>query len=166
MSGNWLDELPETFNGMRVQRPAVTDVAMPAGYDGATGLVDPFEAFVFQSFKRSNADGTTSYALPLDARHDNGLGVVHGGLLMTFANSVLGLAAWGACAPGAWCVTVSQSSTFLRAARVGDLLEVTPIVTRATRSMIFTRGDFTVAGEPIFQAASVWKVTGKSVSSS
>ena len=48
-----------------------------------------------------------------------------------------------------------------RAGRVGDLIEVTPVVTRATRTMIFTRGEFLVAGEPIFQAASIWKVTGK-----
>lgn len=161
MSGTWLTQLPETFHGMKVQRPAVADVPMPAGYDGPAALVDPFEAFAFQSFQRRNADGSLSYALPLDSRHENGVGVVHGGLLMTFADSVLGLVAWSACAPGAWCVTVSQSSTFLRAARVGDLLEVTPLVTRATRSMIFTRGDFTVAGETVFQAASVWKVTGK-----
>ena len=93
--------------------------------------------------------------------HLNGGGAVHGGLLMTFADSVLGIAAWGACEPGAWCVTVSQSSNFLRAVRPGDLIEVTPVVTRATRSMIFTRGDFSVGTEIVFQAQSLWKVTGK-----
>ena len=102
-----------------------------------------------------------TYALPTDARHDNSAGVIHGGLLMTFADSVLGYCAWSACPPNSLCVTVSQSSSFLRAGRVGDLIEVTPVVTRATRTMIFTRGEFLVAGEPIFQAASIWKVTGK-----
>ncbi len=74
---------------------------------------------------------------------------------------MLGYTAWTACPPDTWCVTVSQSSSFLRAARAGDLIEVTPVVTRATRTMIFTRGDFTVGGEAVFQAASVWKVAGK-----
>lgn len=161
MSGDWLSRLPEMAHGLKVQRPAVTNIAMPAGYDEALPLVDPFEAYAFQSFRRQNADGSTTYALPTDSRHDNSSGVLHGGLLMTFADSVLGYAAWSACPPNSWCVTVSQSSTFLRAGRVGDLIEVTPVVTRATRTMIFTRGEFTVAGEPVFQAASVWKVTGK-----
>ena len=161
MSGDWLSTLPDTAHGLKVQRPAVSDIAMPAGYSEALPLVDPFEAYSFQSFRRTNADGSVTYALPTDARHDNSAGVIHGGLLMTFADSVLGYCAWSACPPNSWCVTVSQSSSFLRAGRVGDLIEVTPVVTRATRTMIFTRGEFLVAGEPIFQAASIWKVAGK-----
>jgi acyl-coenzyme A thioesterase PaaI-like protein len=161
MSGDWLTKLPATANGLPVQRPAVTDVVMPAGYTEALPLVDPFEAYCFQSFRRTNADGSTTYALPTDARHDNSGGVVHGGLLMTFADSVLGYCAWSACPPETWCVTVSQSSSFLKGVRPGDLVEVTPVVTRATRTMIFTRGEFLVGGEPVFQAASIWKVTGK-----
>lgn len=161
MSRDWLSALPATAHGLKVQRPAVTDIVMPEGYDEALPLVDPFEAYAFQSFRRRNADDSVSYALPTDARHDNSAGVVHGGLLMTFADSVLGYTAWTACPPDSWCVTVSQSSSFLRAARAGDLIEVTPVVTRATRTMIFTRGDFTVGGEAVFQAASVWKVAGK-----
>jgi uncharacterized protein (TIGR00369 family) len=160
MSGDWLARLPGEAHGLKVQIPARTDIAAPPGYADPTPLVDPFEAFVFQSFRRTNADGTVSYALPTDARHDNSRGVVHGGLLMTFADSVLGYAAWSACAPGAWCVTVSQSSSFLRGVKPGDLVEVTPVVTRATRTMIFTRGDFLVRGDAVFQAASVWKITG------
>lgn len=160
MTGDWLSRLPETAHGIKVQRPAVTDIVMPEGYSEAVPLVDPFEAYSFQSFRRTNEDGSVTYALPTDARHDNSNGVLHGGLLMTFADSVLGYCAWTACPPNTWCVTVSQSSSFLRAGRVGDLIEVTPVVTRATRSMIFTRGEFQVAGEPVFQAASIWKITG------
>ena len=160
MSSDWLSALPERVHGLPVQRPAVTDIALPAGYTDAVPLVDPFEAYSFQSFRRTNPDGSVTYALPTDARHDNSNGVIHGGLLMTFADSVLGYCAWTACPPNTWCVTVSQSSSFLRAGRVGDLIEVTPVVTRATRSMIFTRGEFSVAGEPVFQAASIWKITG------
>lgn len=159
MSTDWLTKLPATVHGLPIQRPAKSDVAMPEGYDEAVPLVDPYEAYAFQSFRRTNADGTITYCLPTDARHDNSSGVVHGGLLMTFADSVLGYSIWSAT--GGWAVTVSQSSTFLRAVRAGDLLEVTPVVSRATRSMVFTRGDFTVGGETVFQAASVWKVVGK-----
>ena len=161
MSGDWLSALPATSHGLPVQRPAVTDIAAPAGYSEAMPLVDPFEAYCFQSFRRINADGSTTYALPTDARHDNSNSVVHGGLLMTFADSALAYCAWAGCPENAWCVTVSQSSSFLKAVRPGDLVEVTPVITRATRSMIFTRGEFLVRGEAVFQAASIWKVTGR-----
>lgn len=161
MSRDWQKRLPEISFGLPVQKPAFADVDLPPGYEDAQPLVDPFEAHAFTSFMRKNADGTTTYALPMQAHHDNGRGVVHGGLLMTFADSVLGYAAWTACRPGAWCVTVSQSSSFLRGVRVGDLVECTPIVTRATRSVIFTRGDFLVRGEAVFSANSIWKVTGR-----
>jgi uncharacterized protein (TIGR00369 family) len=161
MSADWLNALPATVHGMPVQRPAVTDVAMPEGYTEALPLIDPFEAYAFQTFRRTNADGSTTYALPTDARHDNSSGVVHGGVLMTFADSALAYTAWALSPEGAWVVTVSQSSSFLRAVRPGDLVEVTPVITRSTRTMIFTRGDFLVRGEAVFQASSIWKITGK-----
>lgn len=160
MSTDWLNALPATVHGLPVQRPVVSDIAAPPGYSEALPLVDPFEAYCFQTFRRTNPDGSVTYALPTDQRHDNSNGVVHGGLLMTFADSAMAYCAWTACPGNAWCVTVSQSSSFLKAARPGDLIEVTPVVTRATRTMIFTRGEFLVRGEAVFQASSIWKVTG------
>jgi len=38
---------------------------------------------------------------------------------------------------------------------------VAPTLTRRTRSMLFIRGDFTVGGETIMTAASIWKVLGR-----
>ena len=160
MSADWLSRLPATTHTYPVQRPAKTDIMVPPGFEQPTGLVDPYEAYIFQHFRRSNADGSVTYALAMDERHGNSRGVVHGGVLMTFADSVLGLATWTACEPGTWSVTVSQSSNFLRGVRVGDIVEVTPVILRATRTMIFARGDFLVKGEAVFQASSVWKVTG------
>lgn len=157
MSFDWLAALPAEAHGLKVQRPVRSDIPLPAGYEAATPLVDPFEAYIFQTFRRTNADGTITYALPIDERHDNSRGIAHGGLLMSFADSALGMAAFAAT-NSAWCVTVSQSSTFLRGVKLGELLEVTPIVTRATRSLIFMRGDFQVGDDVAFQASSVWKI--------
>lgn len=157
---DWLSRLPAEAHGLKVQRPAITDIAPPPGFFDPVPLVDPFEAYCFQSFRRVNGDGSTTYALTIDARHDNTRGVAHGVLLMAFADSILGYAAWGACAPGTWCVTVSQSSNFLRGVKFGDVVEATPVVTRATRTMIFTRSDFLVRGEAVFSASSVWKIAG------
>jgi hypothetical protein len=68
-------------------------------------------------------------------------------VLMTFADSVLGLATWTACEPGTWSVTVSQSSNFLRGVRVGVYVELTPVILRATTDDDLRPGDFLVKGE-------------------
>jgi hypothetical protein len=53
-----------------------------------------------------------------------------------------------------------MQSQFIAPAKVGDLVEVAPVLTRRTRSLMFLRGDFTVVGEPIYTVSSVWKLLG------
>ncbi len=132
--------------------------AQLAGY-GETSLIDPFEIFVGPVFE-IGARGARRFALPIDARHVNMRGVIHGGMLMTFADLALGQAAWDAC-DHAPCVTLNMQSQFIKAARVGDILEVLPVLTRRTRSLMFIRGDFEVKGEIVFSVASVWKLLGQ-----
>jgi len=81
-------------------------------------------------------------------------------MLMTFADLALGQAAWDAT-DKASVVTVNMRSQFLKTARVGDVVSVLPVVVRRTRSLLFLRGDFEVAGEVIFTASSIWKVLGR-----
>jgi uncharacterized protein (TIGR00369 family) len=131
---------------------------LPPGYR-ETRLVDPFEIFVGPVYETGERPARR-FALAVDARHVNMRGVVHGGMLMTFADLVLGQAVWDAT-DDAPAVTMNMQSQFLKTAKAGDLLEVRPEITRRTRALVFARGDFTVAGEVIFAAASVWKLLGR-----
>jgi acyl-coenzyme A thioesterase PaaI-like protein len=54
-----------------------------------------------------------------------------------------------------------MQSQFLRGAKPGDVVEVLPVVTRQTRSIIFIRGDFQVDGETVYSCASLWKILGR-----
>jgi len=130
-----------------------------AGYR-ETNLIDPFEQFVGPLYETGTGIARR-YALIVDARHVNMRGVIHGGMLMTLADMTLGQAAWDACDHAA-CVTLSMQTQFLKGVRQGDLLEVTPELTRRTRSMIFLRGDYHVSGDTVFTASSVWKLLGQS----
>ncbi|HEY4115176.1 MAG TPA: PaaI family thioesterase [Rhizomicrobium sp.] len=130
----------------------------PPGYT-KTDLIDPFEIHVGPIYERTD-NGTRSFLLIVDDRHVNGRGVVHGGMLMTFADLALGAAAWDA-ADKAPVVTVSMQSQFLKSARAGDHIEVTPELVRRTRSLVFMRGDFRVSGAVIYSASSVWKLLGQ-----
>ena len=127
----------------------------PAGYT-ETKLIDPFEVFVGPVFERRE-DGVRRFAFVVDERHVNMRGVLHGGMLMTFADLALGAAVWDAT-DNAPCVTLNMQTQFLKSARAGDLVEVAPQLTRRTRSLVFMRGDFTVAGGTIMTAASIWKL--------
>ena len=130
----------------------------PKGYT-LTHLIDPFELHVGPIFEQGQK-GARRFAFVVDTRHVNMRGVIHGGMLMTFADAVLGQAAWDACDHAA-CVTLNMQSQFIAPAKAGDLVEVTPVLTRRTRSLMFLRGDFTVKGETIYTVSSVWKLLGQ-----
>lgn len=130
----------------------------PPGFT-ETHLIDPFELHVGPVFEQGEK-GARRFAFIIDERHVNMRGVIHGGMLMTFADAALGQAAWDAC-DHANCVTLNMQTQFLAPAKAGDLVEVAPVLTRRTRSLIFLRGDFTVGGEAIFIASSVWKILGQ-----
>lgn len=130
-------------------------MSAPPGYT-KTELSDPFEIHLGPVFERG-AKGARRFVLQVDERHLNGRGVVHGGMLMTFADLALGQAAWDAT-DRALVVTINMQAQFLKTARAGDLVEVTPQLVRRTRSLLFLRGDFAVAGDVIFTASSIWKV--------
>ncbi len=136
-------------------------VAPPEGFRPME-LWDPFEAWLGPFFERDLAAaererGQRMVAFYVDDRHLNGNGVAHGGMLMTFADAVLGGCAWDAN-DRRTCVTLSMQSNFLKPARQGDLVVCRAEVARRTRSITFVRGKFEVRGEEIFTASSLWKV--------
>lgn len=125
-------------------------------------LHDPFEAFVGPLYASldDEADGTARRAaFRVDDRHVDAQGALHPGMLMTFADAVLGSTAWAATGRRP-CVTLSLQTNFTGTARAGDLVIVETRLIRKTRAVIFCAGDFSVGGEPIGQATSLWKVLG------
>jgi uncharacterized protein (TIGR00369 family) len=122
-------------------------------------LVDPFEVHVGPAYQQGEP-GSRCFAFRVDERHVNRRGVVHGGMMLTFADLALGAAAWD-LTDRAPCVTLGMQTQFLKPARIGDIVEVQPQLLRRTRALLFIRGDFLVDGEPVFTATSVWKLLGQ-----
>jgi acyl-coenzyme A thioesterase PaaI-like protein len=79
------------------------------------------------------------YGLLTADSHANVNGVVHGGVLMAFADQGLGLLAWEA-AERAPCTTIQLNTHFLAAIKPGDFLELRGEVTRRTTGLVFLRG--------------------------
>ncbi|HXL98914.1 MAG TPA: PaaI family thioesterase [Rhizomicrobium sp.] len=124
-----------------------------------TALVDPFEVFVGPVYEQGEPPARR-FAILIDARHVNMRGVIHGGMLMTFADAALGQAVWDVTdrAPS---VTLNMQSQFLKPARAGDVIVVQPELIRRTRSFVFMRGDFRVGDETVLAVSSVWKLLGQ-----
>jgi len=102
-------------------------------------------------------DGAWRYGLLTRPDHANPQGVVHGGILMTFADTGLSLLAWEA-AERAPCTTIQLNTHFLAAVQPGDFAELTGEVTRATRGLVFVRGLIAVGGRDAVAIDAIWRV--------
>ncbi len=124
-----------------------------------TKLADPFEIYLGPIHETGEAP-ERRFALLIDDRHVNRRLVMHGGMMMTYADATLGSLA-ADLSNGVMSVTLNMQSQFLAPAKLGRVIEVKPELTRRTRSMLFIRGDFTVEGEIVMTASSVWKMLGQ-----
>jgi acyl-coenzyme A thioesterase PaaI-like protein len=84
-------------------------------------------------------DGWWRYGLLTVPAHANPNGVVHGGVLMVFADHGLSLLAWEA-AERAPCTTIQLNTHFLDAIKPGEFIELHGEVTRRTSGLVFLRG--------------------------
>lgn len=128
---------------------------------GALGwTLDPDDGFIGHvgGLWRKEVDGKTRFAFVAHPFHANRNGVVHGGMLMTFIDRAMGHTA--RLATGAVRgATISLSHQFLSPVRLGDLVELTPVVTNATRRSVFLIGTVLVGDTPVVNAQGVWRVT-------
>jgi uncharacterized protein (TIGR00369 family) len=90
-----------------------------------------------------------------DKRHLNGVNFVHGGMLMSFADS--SLARVINHETGKRGVTLKMSSEFLRPVREGDFVEAHCEMTRDTRTLGFVRGILKVGGHPVFKTDAIFQ---------
>lgn len=124
------------------------------GYVTEPGF-DPAEDHIGPFYYRKEGD-EYRYAFLAEDKHCNTQDMVHGGVLMTFADYCLCVEATDNYREEN-CVTVSFNCEFLSAARVGDFIECRAGVTRRTGSMAFVRGDVHTGDDVIFTFSAVVK---------
>jgi len=90
------------------------------------------------------------------ARHCNGVGLIHGGMLSAFLDGLLAGAAGRET--GATPVTVHLSIDFLDMGRAGDWVTGEARVTRVTRDLAFAEGRASVKGRDLARASGVFKL--------
>jgi acyl-coenzyme A thioesterase PaaI-like protein len=116
---------------------------------------DNFETSNGPFWHRMDDQGRVHCAFRVESKHLNGMGNVHGGAFMAFADYCLfAMASPVLEGPG---VTVSFACEFLDAARQGELIEGRGEITRAGGSMIFLRGLLHSGARPLFSFSGTLK---------
>lgn len=117
-----------------------------------TGFIDHVGPF----WTRRHGD-VSAFGFVAEPKHANLVNVVQGGMLMTFGDRALGVAAWETSG-GRGCVTVQFDMQFASSARMGDFVEVTPEIVRRTSSLVFLRGMLMTGPRVVASASGVWKI--------
>lgn len=104
----------------------------------------------------SRRDGDVlRFGLACDGRHTNAMSAVHGGLLMTFADQVLGLTVQDALQTNR-VATVSMNCEFVAGVRPGQWIEGTAKIVRVTASLVFVEGAIFRDEAVVLTASGVW----------
>ena len=103
-------------------------------------------------------------AFRVEERHCNAHDSLHGGVMMTFADYTLCLAANGGAEQSV--ATVTCNNEFVAPAHKGDLVLGRSEVVRRGRSLVFTRGELAVEGKVILTTSGVIKLLRSSMDQS
>ena len=113
----------------------------PEGYQ-ILSVTEPFEDYLGPLYYRYDEQGRAWSWMQVGPQHCNGIGTVHGGVLLTMADYVLCLAA-----NDAGVLTVTMQTQFVAAARDGDEIYGVAEMVKRTGRMAFVRGELLAAGE-------------------
>lgn len=120
---------------------------------------DPFENRAGPFYMRREEGGGYVSAFRAEARHMNGVGFMHGGCLMTFADFALFAIAMDELGDQMG-VTVNLSGDFLGAVAEGALVEARGEVTRGGGKTAFVRGLVTADGDPALSFTGIIRKVG------
>ena len=113
-----------------------------------TDLIGPF-------FERREADGTTTRAFRVLDKHLNRAGISHGGMMMSFADTVLARAIRDA--GGGPCVTLRMTTDFVGPTRIKDWVEGRAWLVRETGSLYFVEGEIRCGKHLVLRANAVFR---------
>jgi uncharacterized protein (TIGR00369 family) len=132
----------------------VVENEVPAGFAPIVHSAN-FGRLLGPFYDKSTADGFVR-AFRVDDRHVNALQIAHGGMLLTFADIVLGMAVFRAANVRA--VTLHLVGDFVAPAQLGDWVEGAAQVDRQTRSLFYASGRLSVRDKPVFAMSGVFHI--------
>ena len=120
-------------------------------WEGFTQYVGPF-------WTRPSPRGTL-LGLRAAPQHGNMHGVVHGGMLLTLADTLMGIVAYEGTT-GLRLVTISLNGDFVGAGRIGDWIVGRAWAARRGSGMIFMQSEFAAGSRTVLTATGIWRNVG------
>ncbi|TDR94023.1 uncharacterized protein (TIGR00369 family) [Enterovirga rhinocerotis] len=124
--------------------------------DNYLSLVGPIWA---RPDETDNPPGQRRFGFLAEERHLNRNGMVHGGMVMTFADHALGLAARSVNRTHAQA-TVQLDTAFLSGVEEGEFVEARCRMLRETKSILFMSAEIAVGDRAVANATGLWKIRG------
>lgn len=116
----------------------------------------PFSAPHGEMYQKIDADGTCWRAFHAQPLHCNSARIVHGGMMVTFIDALMGLTVANSTKTTA--LTVRLTTDFLSIARPGDWIVGQSRVTRLTRSVAFVEAQAHAGTRPLISAQGIFKL--------
>lgn len=105
---------------------------------------------------RRRSDGQFEYGFRSDARHANPNGVVHGGALFAFLDTIAGHAV--VVGAGRRCATVALDTRFMASTAPGAWISGRASVRKLTRSLAFVEAEASVGDDLLATTSAVFRV--------
>ncbi|OGB21962.1 MAG: hypothetical protein A3I66_12165 [Burkholderiales bacterium RIFCSPLOWO2_02_FULL_57_36] len=137
-------------------RHQFTDQPIPAGFE-ALDRGSPFVGLIGPIFHKVS-DGRHVIGIRLEHKHMNIKGIAHGGMLVTIADTALGVALSLATDGKRPMVTANLSTDFLDAAHAGDWVEAHVDIQRIGARLAFASCNLMVEKKRILRASGVFAV--------
>jgi uncharacterized protein (TIGR00369 family) len=128
----------------------------PASQGWKTLKSKGFFAEVGPLWSRRQGD-SWEYGLLVEPRHENGVGVVHGGMLVTLLDQAVSLVALAANEQQP-CTTIHLDTHFVAPSVAGDFIVARGEVARKTSSLIFLCGTLSVNEKQIMYGQGIMKI--------
>jgi acyl-coenzyme A thioesterase PaaI-like protein len=139
------DELPSALSG---------EILISLGWKPYIGG-SPFSAPHGQMYQKIGPDGVCWRAFRAGRAHCNSAGIVHGGMMVSFMDALMGLAVANGTQSRA--LTMRLTADFLSIVRPGNWVVGQGRVIRATRTIVFVEGAAHAGKRPVLIAQGIFK---------
>jgi uncharacterized protein (TIGR00369 family) len=137
--------------------PATSD-AVPAGFAAVPFTPKGNFADVNGPLYAKIEDGKLVVGFRVELRHCNPARICHGGMMMTFADMLLGMGSNFSEKLGRFLPTVNMTSDFLAPSPLGAWVEGRAEVLRVTRNLVFAQALITADGTPAMRVSGIMKL--------
>jgi uncharacterized protein (TIGR00369 family) len=137
-------------------KPTTTEAFDPAAHGWERVRGHNFGELVGPIWRRGDA----LFGFVSTDKHRNHRGIVHGGMLTTFADQAMGMTGRRKTGEKPHA-TIEINMQFIGAVKVGDFVEAHCEIVRETRSLLFIESKLKVGSRIVASTSGIWKILGE-----